>query len=169
MQANVFTVNHAHNGTVSTCDEGPPNSLHFFSVFCGIKFPAAVMEISFVLNLTVNQCDEDEQRVFVRWRFAAFSSLQPRALWIVHARMAHCKCHHDSWMARVPAAVDQLYNVRVSLVICTSWTKVGLSQIALHLWTGGSSLKYLLQLEGPRTILCASEKGRKTKALSEAS
>lgn len=133
--------------------------------FCGIKFPAAVMEISFVLNLTVNQCDEDEQRVFVRWRFAAFfSSLQPRAL-----RIVRCKCHRDSWMARVPAAVDQLYNVRVSLVICTSWTKVGLSQIALHLWTGGSSLKYLLQLEGPRTILCASEKGRKTKALSEAS
>jgi len=145
-------------------DHPTPNFFSLSFHFCGIKFPAAVMEISFVLNLTVNQCDEDEQRVFVRWRFAAFSSLQSRAL-----RIVHCKCHRDSWMARVPAAVDQLYNVRVSLVICTSWTKVGLSQIALHLWTGGSSLKYLLQLEGPRTILCASEKGRKTKALSEAS
>lgn len=47
--------------------------------FCGIKFPAAVMEISFVLNLTVNQCDEDEPCVFVHRRFAAFSSRQSRA------------------------------------------------------------------------------------------
>ncbi len=48
-----------------------------FSVFCGIKFPAAVMEISFVLNLTVNQCDEDEPCVFVHRRLLLFLPASP--------------------------------------------------------------------------------------------